>query len=86
MSNYNYTPGPWSIDIYDDFIVAEGICDIACIVILPNLVETKANQNLIAAAPELLEALQASHHFLRKAGYAMTEIDKAIDKALGVTA
>lgn len=54
----NHTPGPW---IYEDGDVLGGPGGIACVVPLytaNGLGEGKANARLIAAAPELLEALQ----------------------------
>lgn len=64
MSNAKFTPGPWSIKAipdgsepsrkYSQYIVGPNVCD----VFYTNDVG-RANAHLIAAAPELYEALQA---------------------------
>ena len=46
--------------------------------------QQKADANLIAAAPELLEELKKAHRFLRKGGYLMDSINMAIAKAEGI--
>ena len=57
MSKQNYTPGPWAFDsAHDQVIVESGFGNVA-------IAETygedwEANARLIAAAPEMLEALQ----------------------------
>lgn len=61
-----YTPGPWMVRSTgcvgtDDMMVAS---------VYPmedqNLEEHDANARLIAAAPELLEALRSAHHMLTR--------------------
>lgn len=48
-----------------------------------NSEEDEANEDLIAAAPELLAELEKAHRFLRKNGYDMESIDAVIAKAKG---
>lgn len=74
MSDFKGTPGPWSFEhnsasddeIFCINVVAHDSTDICYLQshekYLPNRVHTVANVNLIAAAPELLEALQ---HIMR---------------------
>ena len=58
MSKQNYTPGPWAFDsAHDQVIVESGFGNVA-------IAETygedwEANARLIAAAPEMLEAISA---------------------------
>jgi len=52
-----HTPGPWRIELYENFIVS-GTISIATTCHNPDRETTKANARLIAAAPDLLEALQ----------------------------
>lgn len=56
----NYTPGPWTAEGWENLVVNAGNVTLAS---TPgytngNLAEAKANARLIAAAPELLEALE----------------------------
>lgn len=62
MSENKFTPGPWSI-VFDTDISAhnETIATVAGFNTSKN--EDKANANLIAAAPELLEALEPFAQF-----------------------
>ena len=54
-----HTPGPWKEDKYGCVIDAGGrvVCNEFCTTSIP-LAESLANARLIAAAPELLEALE----------------------------
>ena len=64
----NYTPGPWEhdsyigLDPYDDpdepFVEIGGVRWMPNRVDIPAAIEAKANACLMAAAPELLEALE----------------------------
>ncbi|ORM72403.1 hypothetical protein HA48_14705 [Pantoea wallisii] len=70
MEGFKGTPGKWSFehncvsdkDIFCINVMADGCSDICYLQsseeFLPNREQTLANANLIAAAPELLEALQ----------------------------
>jgi len=51
-----HTPGPWKLDIFDGGINVDGERPIALMLGLAE--EGLANARLIAAAPELLEALK----------------------------
>ena len=67
MSEAKHTPGPWvaNCDIYPVMVyrVSEEMEFVA------NTGESKANARLIAAAPELLEALQAIMRCSKEGGY-----------------
>ena len=67
MTNTTHTPGPWTFDGYRHINYAsysikshdrKGICAIASSIKRPGE-ESEANARLIAAAPELLAALEA---------------------------
>jgi hypothetical protein len=56
-----FTPGPWAIRDDAPSMIAKGDSDIAEVCDWwpqENMVEAEANRNLIAAAPELYEALE----------------------------
>ena len=83
-----YTPGPWLVGNFDDGIVFGGDAYAVARMIEPidrrdSKKKSCANATLIAAAPELLEAL-------RELRYACTDkaermADAAIAKALGMS-
>ena len=85
-----HTPGPWWLD--DDGFIASGSRDTYEIIADPHccsdidIDEREANANLIAAAPELLEALE---HITQTPEYkylypgTTSLIEKAISKAKG---
>lgn len=107
MEKSSHTPGPWEIKEGDTLIIANVIDTqddydylmVAGAVGLPDDPVTLANLSLIAAAPELLEALRlAKRHIAhmarwiegRSSGYSfealgedMPSIDAAIAKAMG---
>ena len=57
MSEAKHTPGPWIVDT--DYIIQDGgTSDENTIAIVGDQEEWKANAHLIAAAPDLLEALE----------------------------
>jgi len=86
----SHTPGPWVIEQLDDgenmdshiaiygypWVVAEVQVDVPS---LPGM----ANANLIAAAPELLEALEDARFALYGNGPGNPKIDAVIAKAKG---
>jgi hypothetical protein len=61
MSDRKHTPGPWKFLVAFGRVEAESrlICSIAASVKEGNLRDAMGNGALIAAAPELLEALEA---------------------------
>ncbi len=87
--NNQHTPGPWGVSqrpdqgIYDlhaaghprAFAVVQSVCDANCSM---GSIETHANAILIAAAPDLLKALQG----LLSADFLQHISDERIDKAL----
>lgn len=105
MSKAQHTPGPWIIEytaaslstLKRDFIITHSdenlrshICRIFDASLCPEHGESQANARLIAAAPELLEALEKARDELRglphSLGYEFThlqEINSAIAKAKG---
>jgi hypothetical protein len=59
MSAPKHTPGPWNVSFCDDDEVRSDDGRLLCVTVpLGFDVEEKANARLIAAAPELLAALQ----------------------------
>lgn len=96
MSGAGYTPGPWRIHPeYPEFVSSEnGEADICEVAGWPVEYEAEqdANRRLIAAAPELLEALEAVqahwHHMIgvsspREWHELNGKIEDAIAKARG---
>ena len=64
---HTHTPGPWDqigCDIYSGEIKIARFIDIPW----ERMLENEANMNLIAAAPDLLAALEDAEFLLRKAG------------------
>lgn len=98
MSGFKGTPGPWGIDKYGD--VTHGNANRrgnresvkVCGVSLPGRAteEYKANSMIVAAAPELLEALLdvlnlQTRGFVVLGEKVSTKAKSAINKALGVS-
>lgn len=60
MSTPKHTPGPWELSDCGEHIIGQADQDeIIEVANLSNTLNTKANANLIAAAPEMLEALES---------------------------
>jgi hypothetical protein len=85
-----HTPGEWVIDWNVsrlDIFSSDGGVLVATLrrsALSPAIDNAaKANARLIAAAPELLEALQHLASMLKSAGYSTTHADAAIAKATG---
>lgn len=99
MEKFKGTPGPWRvsekrgdlIDIrYNDSVVGAISLNLAHVVALQSwLKEAEANAKLIAAAPELLEALQRCESVLSNIPLEVSDVEDllyaraAINKALG---
>ena len=93
MADVKHTPGPWKttpracnmIDIVHQNNEAGAITKSLCRVQARQswVREAEANACLIAAAPDLLEALQYARRFLRPAQHDTAFIDAAIAKAIG---
>ena len=89
MSNSNkFTPGPWRVehDEVQSFIVATG--DDSCVAITADKTQdfksSSANAALIAAAPEMLEALERVESELLDVDMEVPEyLTKAIARARG---
>lgn len=87
-----HTPGPWHY-----FETADGRCRVKplngkyivaeCSAMEPQCEEQRANARLMAAAPDLLEALKAARRFVvsshEPVGSELDDIDAAIAKAEG---
>ena len=71
-----HTPGPWHVDMGVDLAVRNS--DEWLICTLPN----EANARLVAAAPELLEALELSVPYLCHCGSPDCRVCSAIVRAL----
>lgn len=76
-----HTPGPWEIERRRSFVTAIGPCVADEYAGSAWLDVSEADARLIAAAPELLEALQNLTGILKDAGYATSHADAAIAKA-----
>jgi len=104
MEGFKGTPGRWSFehncasdkDIFCINVIADGCSDICYLQsseeFLPNREQTVANANLIAAAPELLEALIEARVWVQgwnaaneseESYKALVMCNKSIDRALG---
>ncbi len=100
MSEFKGTPGPWSVEgswVESDCRYIAEVHDFReeCEIFKPVHPESAANANLIAAAPELLEALQKLVTAMRqyemdvgesapyKHRMMMEKADAALSKALG---
>ena len=84
MSNFNGTPGRWIKR--GDGIVAPGDIEVAVVVNFHDDEAMDADANLIAAAPELLEALETLVVFTtptKRNSAALSKAYAAIAKALG---
>jgi len=93
MSEFKGTPGPWFVDGFGDVndtleITENTTCIAACRGVI-DIERDRHNANLIAAAPELLEALKKCTKALDEiswqswCGPIIDEAELAIDKALG---
>ena len=92
MSEFKHTPGPWECD--GDLVHKDGFQIAIVESHYEDYVELQqANARLIAAAPELLEALQHIQRCIPLGGFAQihhnsstwSQIDAAIAKATGET-
>jgi len=98
MTTTQHTPGPWNYDEYNGSLWItddSGIGTIAQLIPEPNKGiwdEDKANARLIAAAPELLAALQSLIQYLPEEDIyyedasAYRQISAAVERAEGVIA
>lgn len=79
-----HTAGPWEVDYYDDIVVDINGDFVASTIVYyvdrrrtPE--ENRANSELIAAAPELLEALRDAEFIIRKLSINPKEIGGMMD-------
>src|SRR3546814_19126416 len=62
----NHTPGPWRADPYNDIRTSPDGCKIAAVVTHSGTLNAAdANARLIAAAPDLLDALTEARRIIR---------------------
>lgn len=85
MKEFKGTKGPW--ENVGGWVDSSGkdskiICAIGSVSMQPEEIQ-EANAHLIAAAPELLEALQYARRFMNKQDHDVDYIDEVITKALG---
>lgn len=90
-----HTPGPWIIDVYNPNDIVSDVYDVEICAIQPVDIGgrkmwdygeiTKANASLIAAAPDLLEAIIDCRRALELANFTgeLAIVDSAIAKARG---
>lgn len=67
MSEAKHTPGPWSIQAgSSNPLIGSADCTVAEVLddCFPDTEQQKANANLIAAAPALLEACELAQHLM----------------------
>lgn len=91
MSKTKFTPGPWEAFNRHtcQFIYAKGYERAICQVdsyskgFGPDRDERDANARMIAAAPELYDALIAADGLLRDLGHSLPQVKAAIAKARG---
>lgn len=79
-----HTPGPWGIDDYNRVVAEDGnpIVVNGLAIPLVNTPESKANARLIAAAPELLEALMLADAALSGANMNMNVVQRKVQGAI----
>jgi hypothetical protein len=85
MSEIKHTPGPWLIERHRTFINAIGPISAEEYAGCSWLEVSEKDASLIAAAPELLEALiqiRASYARLKPAGYPDSDSEKLADAAI----
>jgi len=93
MSAAKHTPGPWRLDEIGN-VESEAVHNIAVVFSaagqvnwsgsdFDTLAHCEANARLIAAAPELLEALKYARRFLKPSDHDTAFVDAAIAKAEG---
>ncbi len=95
MNEFKGTPGPWNKNKYGEAVDAQGEIIHLRGVALSNREVTKANTDLVIAAPELLEALQMALEWIDAVpsdtrlpampGFDRDEVNNVINKALGET-
>ena len=88
MTNSTHTPGPWAAFTDDSkYPPHTNIVAVTprttCVFSLQGMHKDNADVQLIAAAPELLEALEYARRFLKSEDVDTVYIDTAIAKAKG---
>lgn len=82
-----HTPGPWTPKFDESYNVIGGDgatiaqCKFISFLVRRSADEVAANARLIAAAPDLLEALKRARAIIAGGGYRFEDIDAAIAKA-----
>ena len=81
-----HTPGPWIVetrkemDIPSKYLIWAWEADRQ---LVASMVTREADANLIAAAPDLLEALELAQGYLEGEGFNLIEVDNALAAAKG---
>jgi hypothetical protein len=76
-----HTPGPWEVQVFDGRIEVVDASGAVVLVFRNASAETLANARLIAAAPELLEALRDVLRIAKAASIGVTGNAKRIERA-----
>jgi len=86
MSESTHTPGPWTIEReHGDRVLRapDGTALMCDMQFYPWVPDSEADWNLIAAAPEMLEALMDCMKFVPQGHWARDEAEAVIKKARG---
>ena len=91
MSETKFTPGPWKM-YRNGYVLSEETGERVCTPhstlpeaskVSDHIKDLKANARLIAAAPELYEALEDASDLLDRMGYLSSEFREVLAKARG---
>lgn len=84
----DWTPGPWEVGGRDQFVISASLPRTAIAMVYKYEMPYEANARLIAAAPELVDALKDAQQFMERfRDYALSKPEfffvysKAFDKA-----
>lgn len=77
-----HTPGPWRVERDGLILAPDGTTPAICNE-YPELLETRANAQLIACAPEMLKKLEHIYNWLGVIGEYREDVKALIEKAKG---